>query len=105
MSTPPGRMDNACWRQAKARVLAEEQECGLCGYPLYPGLGRYDPWATQVDHVIQLSMGGDPYARHNLRAVHGRCHSRRPPPARPTPLHPNPPPRVWGPLSRPSSPA
>ncbi|MDQ6875793.1 MAG: HNH endonuclease [Actinomycetota bacterium] len=77
-ATRPGRGDNAAWRTARKRVLAEEQDCALCGRPLDHTLPRRHPWASEIDHIVPLSIGGAPYDRHNLRAVHRWCHQRRP---------------------------
>lgn len=53
------------WQARRARVLAEEPLCRLCGAP-----------ATEVDHIVPLRHGGT-HDRANLRALCKPCHSRR----------------------------
>jgi 5-methylcytosine-specific restriction protein A len=50
------------WTQIRARVLAEEPTCGLCGAP-----------STEVDHIVALAFGGT-HDRLNLRGICHRCH-------------------------------
>ncbi len=52
------------WRQIRARVLAEEPRCRMCGAK-----------ATHVDHIQPISRGGT-HARSNLRGLCARCHRR-----------------------------
>ena len=47
------------WPAIRARVLAEEPNCRVCGAP-----------STEVDHILPLAMGGT-HDRSNLRAL---CH-------------------------------
>jgi len=76
--TQHGRTDNYAWREAKAQAIRDAGgQCQLCGGGLDPDAPKNTPWGTEVDHVIPLAMGGAPYARDNLRAVHRWCHQRR----------------------------
>ena len=65
------------WTQLRKRVLAEEDTCWICGLPLDHGAPPKSRWSPSVDHVIPLVAGGDPYSRHNLRAAHLGCNSRK----------------------------
>jgi 5-methylcytosine-specific restriction protein A len=58
---PTGRSEayRGAWPAIRARVLAEEPRCRMCGQP-----------ATEVDHALPLAMGGS-HDRSNLRAL---CH-------------------------------
>jgi 5-methylcytosine-specific restriction protein A len=49
--------DRGEWPRIRARVLAEEPNCRLCGAP-----------ATEVNHVLPIAMGGT-HHRSNLRAL------------------------------------
>ena len=76
--TVHGRTDNSAWRRAKAQAIRDAQgQCQLCGGDLDPGAPKNTPTATEVDHITPLAMGGEPYARQNLRALHRWCHQRR----------------------------
>lgn len=66
MSRGRGRVGRP-WRRVRAEVLAQSDVCWLCGYP----------GADTVDHVVPLSLGGDPLSLDNLRPAHKRCNSRR----------------------------
>jgi 5-methylcytosine-specific restriction protein A len=56
--TNHARIDGAKWRKARAQVLREEPVCRVCGAP-----------SEEVDHIIPLQAGGDPYARANLQGL------------------------------------
>lgn len=58
--------------QVRRRVLAEEDHCWLCGGPVDKSLKTPDPWSPEVDEVIPVSLGGDPFARDNCRLSHRR---------------------------------
>lgn len=56
------------YRRARAAVLQRDRGmCWLCGRP----------GADTVDHVVPLSLGGDPVDVLNMRAAHRSCNSRR----------------------------
>lgn len=75
--TQPGRGDNTAWRTARAAAIRRARgACAICHGALEPKAERGTPNATEVDHIVPLSLGGDPYAAHNLRAVHRRCHAK-----------------------------
>lgn len=56
---------DAKWRKSRARFLSVHPVCVVCG-------GE----ATEVDHIIPLSAGGDDDWR-NLQPLCKRCHSRK----------------------------
>jgi 5-methylcytosine-specific restriction endonuclease McrA len=52
-------------------VLTEQPLCpGINGQPC----GHI---AEEVDHIVPLSQGGDPYKRSNLRGLCSACHIER----------------------------
>ena len=55
------------WRRIRAYILSRSNICALCG----------KPGATTVDHVVPLSLGGDPYDLRNLRPACAACNFRR----------------------------
>jgi len=61
-------------------------ECWLCHRTIT------DPSEYSIDHVIPLSLGGDPWDVDNMRPAHLRCNQSRG----------NRPPTVIDPLPRPS---
>ena len=93
---PNPRRTNSTKRNAvRAQVLAEESDCWICGEPVDKTLdmvqGKHGarcqgdgcwgcsphPMRAEVDEVVPVSKGGDPYDRHNCRLSHRRCNYRR----------------------------
>ncbi len=64
-------------RQLRARVLASESDCWLCGQAVDKTLHHHDPMAPEVDEVVPVSLGGDPLSRANTRLAHRLCNQRR----------------------------
>ena len=64
-------------RQVRARVLAEEDMCWLCGQPVDKTLKTPDPGSPEVDEVLPISLGGSPIKRSNVRLSHRLCNVRR----------------------------
>ena len=60
--TNHAKIDGARWRKLRLGVLSEQPVCAVAG------CGQT---STQVDHVVALARGGDPYARSNLQAMCG----------------------------------
>ena len=61
------------WRRLRQRKLEANPlcECGECARL------RRRPIATQVDHIVPISDGGDPWAWENLQSLTATCHSRK----------------------------
>lgn len=69
-------------RQLRARILATETTCGICGQTVDKTLGRqpdgtWHPLSPEIDEIIPVSLGGDPLARSNTRLAHRICNQRR----------------------------
>lgn len=56
------------WQSIRKRVLREEPVCAIVGC---------EERASEVDHVVPLSAGGDAFARDNLRALCREHHQKR----------------------------
>lgn len=75
------------YRKNKARLRAEGNPCALCGLPIDYALDKtFDPlkgrWIPhpmrfEVDHIVPVSRGGDPYDYANLQAAHRICNQRK----------------------------
>jgi 5-methylcytosine-specific restriction endonuclease McrA len=59
------------WKEVRRLVLEEDGECHWCR------LHGKRTKATQVDHIIELDRGGDPYDRSNLVPSCASCNSSR----------------------------
>lgn len=66
----PRRSNGHRRSQVRRRVLAEEDTCWLCGEPVDKTLPPYLHGSPEVDEVIPVSLGGDPFARDNCRLSH-----------------------------------
>jgi 5-methylcytosine-specific restriction endonuclease McrA len=53
-------------------MIGEAEDCALCGDPLDKSAHYTDPFAPQIDHIVQRSDGGGD-DDSNLRVVHRRC--------------------------------
>ena len=63
--------------QVRRRVLAEEDTCWICGEPVDKSLPPWQHGSPEVDEVVPVSLGGDPYDRSNCRLSHRLCNVRR----------------------------
>jgi 5-methylcytosine-specific restriction endonuclease McrA len=62
----------------RARVLAEEEFCQLCGAWVDKSLPRGRKWSAQVDHIVPVSVAPQLLmVRSNLRLVHQWCNRSR----------------------------
>ena len=94
MSTPPANANGHRRRQLRARVLAEETHCALCGTRVDKTLGMQrgihgprcpgdctgcvpDPQRAEVDEDLPRSRGGSPYERTNCRLMHRACNNAK----------------------------
>lgn len=58
--TNHAKIDGTRWRKLRAQVLREQPFCAVAGC---------NRASTQVDHVLALARGGDPYDRSNLQGM------------------------------------
>ena len=59
------------WRNLRNRILSEKPLCKHCEDK---GITEI---ATQVDHIIPISEGGNPTSMDNLQPLCATCHSRK----------------------------
>ena len=60
--------DKQRWRRLRRKKLSADPLCEYCPP------GRVTP-ATQVDHIVPISKGGDPWSMDNLASSCHECHS------------------------------
>src|SRR5262249_41237655 len=63
--------DTVRWRAIRARLLAEEPWCRMCRTKGIFTIAR------QLDHIIPLDAGGDPWPRSNLQPLCDACHGAK----------------------------
>lgn len=64
-------------RTLRQQILAEETVCHLCHRPVDVTLPPGFPGSPEVDEVVPVSKGGNPYDRSNCRLSHRICNRRR----------------------------
>lgn len=57
----------------RRRVLAAYDTCAICGRPVDKTLKSPHPMSAEVDELIPVSRGGDPYSFTNCRLTHRIC--------------------------------
>jgi 5-methylcytosine-specific restriction endonuclease McrA len=77
MSSNPRRTNGHRRTQLRNRVLAHYTHCHICGQPVNKQLPYLDDWAGEVDEVIPVSLGGNPYRWTNVRLAHRICNRTR----------------------------
>lgn len=55
------------WEMARRAVLARDPICKVCDNAL----------STEVDHIIPLAQGGEPYRLDGLQGICSPCHWRK----------------------------
>lgn len=65
------------WREARARVLATSDVCGICGGAVNMSLPGTHPEGPTVDHVAPVGLGGAMVDGANLQLAHLRCNQAR----------------------------
>ncbi len=105
MGTPtpvnPRRSNGSKRDKVRAKVLREESHCHLCGLPVEKRLRHGLPASPEVDELIPVTLGGDPYDRANCRLAHRYCNRYRwhgPVESARAFLHANPPPFASKPI-------
>jgi len=73
-----GRYANGARRRSiRARVLASENDCALCGLPVDKTLKTPHPMSPEVDEIKPFSLGGSATERGNTQLTHRICNQRK----------------------------
>lgn len=75
--TNPRRANGTRRDRVRRQVLAEEDVCWLCGEIVDKTLPPFLHGSPEVDEVVPVSLGGDPFDRSNCRLSHRLCNVRR----------------------------
>ncbi|WP_394953237.1 HNH endonuclease [Scardovia wiggsiae] len=60
-------------RKLRARILATQNTCWICGKPVDKNLKTPHPMSPEIDEIIPVSLGGSPYEYRNCRLAHRYC--------------------------------
>lgn len=73
----PRKRNPAVRRQLRARVFANSDVCAICGYQVDKSLAPFTPESPEVDEIIPVARGGDPYQFENLQLTHRKCNRQK----------------------------
>ena len=73
----PRRSNGARRDKLRSRVADEGLPCHLCGLPIDYSLPAGDPMSYELDELVPVSKGGDPFSRENVAPAHRICNQRR----------------------------
>lgn len=74
---PPGLAASSGWAKLRARVIAEEPNCWICGDEINPAHRWPHPMCGTGDHIVPIEAGGDILDRENVHAAHRSCNQVR----------------------------
>lgn len=57
----------------KAKILATQTVCGICGKPVDKSFKFPHPLSPSIDHIVPVSKGGHPSDIGNLQLTHLCC--------------------------------
>jgi len=77
VATNPRSANGHRRRQIRARVLASEYVCALCGLPVDKNLKTPHPMSPEVDEIVPISRGGSAVTRANTQLTHRICNQRK----------------------------
>lgn len=61
----------------KAKIMATQTVCGICGKPVDKDLRYPHPLSPCVDHIIPVAKGGHPSDLDNLQLAHWTCNRQK----------------------------
>lgn len=73
----PRYANGARRRAIRARLLATQDACALCGKAIDKSLRTPHPMSAEVDEIVPVSRGGDPLDIRNCQLVHRVCNQRK----------------------------
>lgn len=68
---------HAEYKKNRAKILATQDVCAICGKPVDKTLTYPHPLSATVDHIIPVALGGHPSAINNLQLAHWTCNRQK----------------------------
>jgi 5-methylcytosine-specific restriction endonuclease McrA len=65
------------YEKARAKILATQSVCAICGKPVDKTLKSPHPLSATVDHIIPINKGGHPSDISNLQLAHRCCNREK----------------------------
>lgn len=69
----PRKANQQLRRALRARIFAQYDNCGICGFAVNKKLGPYTPDSPELDEKIPVARGGSPFDINNLQLSHRKC--------------------------------
>lgn len=77
MSVDRRKTDPSRRESLRRYVIAQGRRCWICGCPIDYRLPAGNPECCEIDELVPVSLGGDPYSRSNCVAAHRCCNNWR----------------------------
>lgn len=77
MTSNPRTANSTRYNRLVSKVRGRGDPCAICWHPIDYALKSPDPMSFEVDHVVPVSRGGDPYDPANAQASHRCCNNWR----------------------------
>lgn len=77
MANNPRQKNGNARRKLRARLKAEQRPCALCGRSIDYSLPAGHPYSFEVDEIIPVSRGGNPFMYSNVQPTHRICNQRK----------------------------
>lgn len=71
------RTNGARRNKLRARVAAMGEPCHICHQPIDYSLPAGHPMSYELDEIVPVSRGGDPYDPRNVGPAHRLCNQRK----------------------------
>ena len=73
----PRRSNGSRRTRLRNRVKSMGLPCHICGQAIDYDLPAGDPMAYELDEIVPVSRGGDPYDHANVAPAHRICNQRK----------------------------
>lgn len=77
MTSNPRVSNSTRYNRFTSKVRARGDRCAICWHDIDYSLTTPDPMSFEVDHIVPISRGGDPYDPANGQASHRCCNNWR----------------------------
>lgn len=73
----PRRTNSSRRNKLRDRVAARGEPCHICHQPIDYSLPAGHPMSYELDEIVPVSRGGDPYDIANVGPAHRICNQRK----------------------------
>lgn len=73
----PRRTNSHRRNKLRDKVKSKGLPCALCGKPIDYDLPAGDPMSYELDEIVPVSRGGNPYDENNVQPAHRLCNQQK----------------------------